>query len=117
MDYPKAEMDRIEIRAQSAHWYRGVEILMRGSIFGQPPRRFSTNLQFEEANDEAGYLRVEPTARLSRDDAQTLMDDLWMCGLRPTEGMGSAGSLKATERHLEDMRKIAFSKLNLRGVE
>lgn len=39
------------------------------------------------------------------------MDQLWNCGLRPTEGSGSAGSLAATQRHLEDMRKIAFNTL------
>lgn len=40
--------------------------------------------------------------------AQMLMDELWRCGLRPTEGTGSAGSLAATERHLADMRRLVF---------
>ena len=51
---------------------------------------------------------LEPTFRLSKDEAQSLMDDLRHNGLRPSEGTGSAGSLKATQNHLEDMRKIAF---------
>lgn len=42
--------------------------------------------------------------------AQALMDDLWRIGVRPTEGSGSAGSLAATERHLEDMRSLVFDK-------
>lgn len=42
-------------------------------------------------------------------DAQALMDELWGCGLRPTEGTGSAGSLAATERHLADLQKLVFS--------
>lgn len=41
--------------------------------------------------------------------AQELMDSLWQCGLRPTEGAGSAGALAATERHLADLRQICFS--------
>lgn len=50
----------------------------------------------------------DPFVRLDTTDAQELMDELWSCGLRPTEGSGSAGSLAATERHLQDMRNIAF---------
>lgn len=48
------------------------------------------------------------TTTLFKDNAQALMDQLWTCGLRPTEGAGSAGSLAATERHLEDMRSLVF---------
>lgn len=33
--------------------------------------------------------------------AQLLMDDLWRCGIRPSEGAGSAGHAAATERHLK----------------
>lgn len=50
----------------------------------------------------------EPFLRLRLDDAQRLMNELWDCGLRPSEGTGSAGSLKATEKHLTDMQRIAF---------
>jgi hypothetical protein len=45
---------------------------------------------------------------LPRTAAQELMDDLWQCGVRPSEGSGSAGSLAATERHLHDMRALVF---------
>lgn len=38
--------------------------------------------------------------------AQSLMDQLWNCGLRPTEGSGSAGALAATERHLKDLQLL-----------
>ncbi len=55
----------------------------------------------------------EPTVQLKPDEAQELMDELWRCGLRPSEGTGSAGSLAATERHLEDMRKIAMKQLGI----
>ena len=46
--------------------------------------------------------------------AQKLMDDLWDCGVRPSEGSGSSGSLRATEKHLQDMRKIAFDRLKIK---
>jgi len=51
---------------------------------------------------------VNPSFSLSPEDAQALMDDLWNCGLRPSEGTGSAGALAATQKHLEDMRKLVF---------
>lgn len=54
---------------------------------------------------------VDSTMSLPVPTAQILMDELWRCGIRPTEGTGSAGSLAATERHLEDMRAIAFGSL------
>lgn len=55
---------------------------------------------------------VDPCARLEQDEAQQLMDELWRCGLRPSEGSGSAGALAATERHLADMQAFATKALN-----
>ncbi len=53
---------------------------------------------------------MDPCAPVSIDqvEAQQLMDDLWQCGIRPTEGSGSAGAMAAQTRHLEDMRKLVF---------
>lgn len=62
---------------------------------------------------ESGSL-VEPMLQLKTGEAQQLMDELWRCGLRPTEGVGSAGSLLATQEHLSDLRKIAFSQLKIK---
>jgi hypothetical protein len=55
----------------------------------------------------------EPFLIIGIQEAQGLMDELWSCGLRPSEGSGSAGALKKTENHLSDMRKIAFHKLGI----
>lgn len=54
-----------------------------------------------------------PPAPITLDDhaAQKLIDDLWDAGLRPSEGSGSAGCLAATQKHLKDMRAIAFNRL------
>ncbi|MFZ6875934.1 hypothetical protein ACO0LF_28060 [Undibacterium sp. Di27W] len=58
-----------------------------------------------------------PALCLQYEDAQQLMDELWNCGLRPHDNTGSPGSsnhinsaaaLAATERHLKDMRDMAF---------
>lgn len=60
---------------------------------------------------------VQPAMLISPDDAQQMMDELWRCGIRPTEAAGSAGSMAATERHLADMRSIALGRLRKQGVK
>ena len=102
------------IRAMAAPWNRGVELLIRhGKNFGVLSAMEWVNgelnpqsaIRFEEL--PVGE-KPEPTLSIPTEDAQTLMDDLWQAGLRPTEGTGSAGSLAATERHLKDMRRLVF---------
>ncbi len=56
---------------------------------------------------------AQPFAKIEIQSAQKLMDELWQCGLRPSEGTGSAGSLAATERHLKDMRAIVEKQLKI----
>lgn len=97
--------DELKMRAQSAPWLNGVEVLITHG-------RAVAKIQFEEIADGTCY-DPDSILRLSIPEAQTLMDDLWQAGLRPTEGRGSAGSLRATESHLADMRKIAFKKLGI----
>lgn len=67
-------------------------------------------VQFVARNPEDDGQRSQPCMVMGRDSAQRLMDELWNVGLRPTEGTGSAGSLAATERHLNDMRALVFIK-------
>lgn len=63
--------------------------------------------------EEEGVNRV-PTLRLEDGAAQMLMDQLWNVGFRPTEGTGSAGSLAATQAHLNDMRRLVAHTLKLK---
>lgn len=81
--------------------YRGLD---RKAFYAKP-------VEFDEVTPENDGSYREPTFRLDATTAQQLMDDLWQCGLRPSEGSGSAGALAATQRHLDDMRKIAFESL------
>ncbi len=98
----------LEVRCQRAPWNEGVEVVVfdrQGS-----PRAVSTaRVEFSPITEGQD---VEPTLKLSTSSAQRLMDELWSCGLRPTEGTGSAGSLAATERHLKDMQRVAFAFLD-----
>ncbi|MCP3885126.1 MAG: hypothetical protein GY700_06560 [Propionibacteriaceae bacterium] len=59
----------------------------------------------------------EPTVRITRQQAQRLLDNLWDAGLRPKDGTGSTGQLAATEKHLEDMRSLAFNSLKANEVK
>ena len=56
---------------------------------------------------------LNPFIEIELHEAQILMDDLWEAGVRPTEGSGSAGAMKAVQNHLEDMRKITFKKIGI----
>ncbi|MCK9587807.1 MAG: hypothetical protein M0Q93_00425 [Terrimicrobiaceae bacterium] len=64
-----------------------------------------------ELTPDEACCEQEPMLTLSAEDTQGLMDELWRCGFRPTEGTGSAGSLAATQKHLEDMRSLVFKTL------
>lgn len=90
------------IRAQSAPWGNGVELHIASADGKSEVRKIVMG-----PIDGEGMVS-DPTFRLPRADAQTLMDDLWQAGLRPTEGTGSAGALRAVERHLEDMRTLVL---------
>lgn len=58
--------------------------------------------------EEELRLVIAPTIRVSPEDAQQFMDELWRVGIRPTEGAGSVGQLGAVKAHLEDMRTLVF---------
>lgn len=61
-------------------------------------------------------VRTDPTMNLHMEEAQQLMDELWRCGLRPTEGTGSAGAMAAVQAHLADMRKLVFTEREQGGT-
>lgn len=88
-----------------AEWYRGCELLVCKVEDG---KCFEADLTWREVSPNSYYT---PTARLETTQAQALMDSLWECGIRPTEGAGSAGAMAATQKHLEDMRRLVFDEL------
>jgi len=60
-------------------------------------------LKQEDLGKSYEALDIKPL-ELPSEAVQQLIDELWICGYRPSEGTGSAGSLKATENHLKDMK-------------
>ncbi len=100
----------VKIKAQAAPWRRAVELLIYEEQNGR--RSYIKGIELEtDIFDENSSIPDSSILRIEIEDAQILMDQLWNCGLRPAEGAGSAGSLRATENHLHDMQKIAFDLL------
>lgn len=99
----------VRIRAFPNPWDERVRILVTRHEQGKP--RQVAALQFVDV-PEGGP--VDGAAELDHDEAQELMDTLWACGLRPTQGKQSEGQVAAIERHLADMRAIAFAKLEIK---
>jgi hypothetical protein len=96
----------LEVRCNLIPWRDMIEIAVLTSIDGK--LGIAKPLTYREV--EKGAYMGDPTLRLCTGEAQQLMDELWRCGLRPSEGSGSAGALAATERHLADMRQLVFNK-------
>ena len=58
-----------------------------------------------ETFDPTQFIEPDKALVVPYQTAQELMDSLWDCGLRPSEGSGSAGALKAVENHLKDLQE------------
>jgi len=71
-----------------------------------------STFEFEKMDEFAMY--ANKSLSLMDSEAQELMDNLYSCGIRPTEGTGSAGSMEKVEAHLQDMRRIVFKKLGMK---
>lgn len=96
----------IKIRAERRVYDRGIGLY----VVDETMEAVGTDVTMTKV--EAGQAWPAPTLTIDITASQALMDELWDCGLRPSEGSGSAGSLAATERHLEDMRALVFKGRN-----
>jgi len=110
----KPKTREIEIHAQAQSFRRGIDLIIAGNANENGDRLIALPPAFEIVPD---HLMASPTLSITNEAGQALMDELWACGIRPTEGSGSAGSLAATERHLKDMQSIAFGLLERQGVK
>lgn len=57
----------------------------------------------------------KPTLRLDDDMFMALVDAIHNNGYKPREGKYTEGKLEATEKHLDDMRKIVFEDMKLKN--
>ncbi len=97
--------------AERAIWSDQINIYFRQlteSFDGRKTVSFAETATLRTVTENEVGTHTPPFLRLNEDAAQQLIDELWRVGFRPKEGTGSAGSLAATERHLEDMRALVF---------
>lgn len=83
-----------------------LHVVQESYYMGKVTRGIAKPLVFETISEDGA--EIAPSLSIDLTSAQFLMDQLWECGLRPSEGSGSAGSLLATQKHLDDMRKLVF---------
>lgn len=96
-------MTQVQVRAfRSGYRHDTISIFVDceddSKVFSAKPVEFEQRELYDA--DSEPYLEIPKHA------AQKLIDDLWDCGLRPSEGSGSAGQLAAVQNHLADMRKL-----------
>jgi hypothetical protein len=100
----------LEIRARRDEIFgRGINLYGISRAFGRIEGCIELPIikEVEEGN------MITPFASLDLTAAQILIDSLWDCGLRPSEGSGSAGALMATQEHLKNMKTVAFHLLKI----
>ena len=65
----------------------------------------ASQITFTEV-EEGAYLSNGSTLSLDFDAATRLMDDLWGCGVRPTDQRDRSGEVGAMKEHIVDLRKV-----------
>ena len=74
---------------------------------------YAEQLTFNEPSNQADNFEPPPSMYLKNEEAQRLADQLWAAGVRPTQSQQGQGMFEAQGRHLNDMRAIVGSKLNI----
>lgn len=101
-------MTRWRIRFRRSEWTNGYEALVVGET-----RTLDGDTTCQVLTTE-GRIDVEPAAvvpdgarfRFDASAAQSLMDELYAAGVRPSEHTWSEGRDAATQAHLQDMRRL-----------
>ena len=103
-------MPHLKIRAHGAPWmgdkiaFHGFEEIPGSSKIARVNPLTLTRI--DEKFDEG--IPHDPMCYLSRSAAIELMDSLWNCGVRPSNGEGNVGQIGAMKDHLNDMRRLVF---------
>lgn len=103
-------MNDYRLRAEREPWNDSISFMFIEKL-DNGHKAYGTTVVMQTI-EQTAYKINEPTFRLSMEAAQVLIDNLWDCGLRPSEGSGSAGALAATQAHLKDMQQLTFRLLD-----
>ena len=104
-----SDQGRLRVRAQSSPWWGGVEVAILGERLANGYIPCGEVIMRPISQGE----EIPRALVLRNEEAQALMDDLWNSGIRPTEGAGTAGAMRAAERHIADLRAVAFKTLGI----
>lgn len=91
-------MNTIQIRIQKSLGH-GCII---GTLKSDDGRAYMSDITFQRA-EEGVAIPDNKFFRLDDTQAQALMDDLWSCGVRPTDGAGSAGAMAQAQEHIGNL--------------
>ena len=58
----------------------------------------------DKVEDDILFQPLEPPLLVGHQMCQQFLDELWRAGFRPSRGRHTAGELKATQAHLQDMQ-------------
>jgi len=98
-------IERVKVYIKNNFAYDGLNVYVLG--YGPKGEKFiGERIKFVDMPDNVATDTSVPTMTLKRDEGQALMDILWQVGFRPTEGMGSAGSLSAMQDHLKTLKDV-----------
>ena len=105
-----AEDVNVEFVASRHNWFRGVSLWARGRREGDRQYiSFPEPVVWTEIDrNSVDYVERDPFLVLTDHEAQILMDELWKFGIRPSDGSGNVGQIKAMDDHLKDMRHLVF---------
>lgn len=96
-----------EVRVSVQRYYHGrafdMYIMARNVVDNSP---LIARARFEHDESDMGSYAVYPfaTIKLPEETVQSLMDELWRAGIRPSN-IQHAGELIATQKHLEDVKR------------
>lgn len=104
-------MREIYAHAERSFQYNGVPIWFHRPLPGQNSTAVAKPLVFE---DRGQSVHVDPTVILSHEDAQALLDQLYMAGFRPSSEAHGPDK-KQYEQHIDDLRRIAFHSMGIQA--
>jgi len=96
--------------AERVNFGRFISLHMVGEFQSLGKRCVAQPVVMQDVKDDE---MTPPMLQLHYESAQSLMDELWNVGFRPTQGKQSEGQVDAIGSHLKDMRAIAFAQLRI----
>lgn len=93
------KVDTLKISAMRLAWDETIQL----AIMTADRKNYMFEARFQKREDGVA-IPSEALMRMEIRDAQSLMDELWDCGIRPTSGAGSAGAMTMAQEQIKSLR-------------